>query len=102
MQAMTHSDNRGRRSSVRPDLYLEGLAREVGISSGHLSKILRGKVNPSIPVVRKLAAAMKVGVERLLNELERERLKAERLKAEKAKADRAKANGKRKANGGGR
>lgn len=62
-------DGRGRKSELRPDLYMSGLAREVGISAGYLSKLFRGTRTPSLSVARKLADCMDLSLQQLLDSL---------------------------------
>lgn len=62
-------DSRGRKSKVRPDVYMSALAIEVGISAGYLSKLFRGTRTPSLPVAQRLAKCMHLSLQQLLDSL---------------------------------
>lgn len=70
MPAFKHTDKRGRRSNLRPDLYIAGLAEEVGIDRSYLSRVLRGIHTPSLKVAMRLSAALGITVEQLWAELD--------------------------------
>lgn len=54
----TYQDSRGERADVLPNVNRSALAREMGCSRSQLSRILNGRIEPPLKMVRKLAAAM--------------------------------------------
>jgi hypothetical protein len=74
-----HTDRRGRRSSIRPELNFTELAAAVGVGPDHLSKLFRGKGNPSVLLAERLAAARGISLEQQIQEFENAR--ARRKKA---------------------
>jgi transcriptional regulator with XRE-family HTH domain len=59
----------GGRPSAVPELYLTGLAQQVGVTPSYLSKLFNGKGTPSLKVAEKLAKAMGITVEQLAQKL---------------------------------
>lgn len=54
----THSPETVRRKRIEAGLKQKDLARQAGISVPHMSSIEHGRVNPSPPVLGRLAAAL--------------------------------------------
>lgn len=54
----THSPAAIRRKRIEAGLNQKDLAQTVGISGPHMSSIEHGRVNPSPPVLKRLAAAL--------------------------------------------
>jgi len=44
------------------------LAKASGVSQAHISRILAGKMQPTLPVIQKLAAALDVSISELVGE----------------------------------
>lgn len=62
-------DTRGRKSKVRPDVFMRSVAVKAKISTGYVSKILRGISTPSIPVAQRMAKAMGLTLEDFLQQI---------------------------------
>lgn len=62
----THADQRGARSTARPDLCLRELAAKISIHPSHLGRILRGKAKPSLTVAQNLAGELGQTVDELM------------------------------------
>lgn len=71
-----HTDPRGERAKVAPDINRSELARSIGVGRAHLSRIMSGKIRPNVDTLRKLACALGTnldGADRFLNGLNAER-----------------------------
>lgn len=63
----THSPESVRRKRIEAGLNQKQLASQAGISCPHMSSIERGRVNPSPPVLGRLAAALGCEIPDLLD-----------------------------------
>jgi len=48
-----------------PHVYLAGFAEELGVTSSHLSRIMRGKGNPSLQLAIRLANKLGMSIDEL-------------------------------------
>lgn len=64
-----HDDPRGARSPVLPDINRSEVARQVGMSRAHMSKVLAGKARPSADTLIALAKLFGMDVEVLNRKL---------------------------------
>jgi transcriptional regulator with XRE-family HTH domain len=62
-----HASPRGRRHPLRPDLDMASIARAVGCSPSHLSDILRGRRRVTPKLAPRLARALNLPVERVVD-----------------------------------
>ncbi|MFI1030776.1 helix-turn-helix domain-containing protein [Streptomyces sp. NPDC020951] len=62
----THSPETVRRKRIEAGLNQKDLAHRAGISKPHMSSIEHGRVNPSPPVLQRLAAALGCAVHDLM------------------------------------
>jgi transcriptional regulator with XRE-family HTH domain len=62
MKLFPHTTKRGTRSPHAPNLNRSALARKIGTTRAHMSMILSGKAQPSLEMLRRIARALKVGV----------------------------------------
>lgn len=60
--AVQHSDTRGRRSTTYPDLNIGATARLLGVTKGHLAKVLAGENRPSIKLALKISVALGISL----------------------------------------
>ena len=49
---------KGRKGLLRPDLHLTRIAKDLGVSTSHISQILRGRKRPSFDLAFRLAEAL--------------------------------------------
>jgi len=72
MRNCRHTDPRGERSDIRPEINRSELARQIGVGRSHMSRILRGQIKPTVKTLRKLAVVLGTnldGADRFLNHL---------------------------------
>jgi transcriptional regulator with XRE-family HTH domain len=62
---LTHKSPSGARSKTFPEINRSEVARRMGCTRSHISKILSGKGRPSVQVLEQMAELMKVPMERL-------------------------------------
>jgi len=60
-----HSNLRGRRSKLYPNVCLERLAKSVNLSSGYISRVMRGLNKPSLDVAQRIARELNVSLDQL-------------------------------------
>lgn len=71
----------GRRSKVRPDLEINKLAAQAGISASFFGGVLNGKKTPSLAVAERMARVMGLsGVDELREELKKYKLKGDKFR----------------------
>jgi DNA-binding XRE family transcriptional regulator len=56
----------GRLCAGAPKVHLSRAAKRIGVSAGHLSRVLNGKGEPSLKVARRMAEALGMTIEEVL------------------------------------
>lgn len=64
-----HKRKSGERSPVFPDICRAALAQRLGVTRGHVSKILSGNVSPSVEVLERMARLLGMTMEALTHRI---------------------------------
>ena len=72
---VTYRTGRGPRSSEFKEVNRSEVARKLGVSRSHISRILSGNVDPSVEVLDKLSRLLRISMGQLNVELKRVRNK---------------------------
>ena len=64
-----HRTNRGERSKIFPEICRQEVAKSLGVTRSHVSKILSGNVSPSVEVLERMARLLGMTMEALTHRI---------------------------------